>query len=77
MDKAQEKLINNLKEQIESKRNELYVKHYIHAIEKVITEKLNLPTPEPKRFGANNELYHIDVVETFVSQHTSYPNLNA
>lgn len=72
MDKATEKLIENLKKQLDNKKDDYNEKFYRHVIKTVIAEKLNLKDKPLTYIEGSDKVYAIDSVETFVDYCTAF-----
>jgi len=76
MDKAQAKLIQNLKEQITLKRTEQSVKQYVHVIQQVVKDILNEPEIPLTFIKGSTTIYDIDNIKRIVDYYTMYPTNN-
>ena len=72
MSKAQDKLIENLKEQIEDKQSQRALKQYMLVIQQVIKEKLNLPESPLTFIKGSDTIYNINNISLIVSRYTPY-----
>ena len=72
MDNAQEKLIENLKKQLEEKHIERLGKQYLYAIQTVATDILNEPKKPLTFISGSSTIHDIDNMEYIVNQYTSY-----
>ena len=72
MDKTQEKLIENLKKQIESKHLEILDRQYVYAIQQTIKEKLNEPKKPLTFIAGSTTIHDIDNIESIVNKYTPY-----
>ena len=73
MDKTQEKLIENLKKQIEEKEIERLAKTYRFAIQSVVKGILNEPEKPLTFIKGSSTIYDIDNIECIVDIYTPYP----
>ena len=72
MDNAQEKLIENLKKQLEEKHIERLGKQYLYAIQTVATDILNEPKKPLTFISGSSTIYGVDNLQHIVDQHTPY-----
>ena len=73
MDKTQEKLIENLKRELEEKEIERLAKTYRFAIQSVVNGILNIPKKPLTFISGSSTIYGIDNIQCIVDTYTPHP----